>query len=791
MISKKFTVYSRKQRIIIGILEVIQLLMGLILLLTIICSMIFKQETINITTIIMGIAAIISLIEFVWRKMINKYTFFYKKLLQIYKSTYTSYYPTSTQMDVCAWITNNIQNDNIIAIYGKPDIGKTSSVFMFLEKNTKDYNLLKNINWDKNILYIDCKNNKNEIFNFFYEEARNVQRVKYENSLIIIDNLEVMAKSFQKNLYNRANCCMGRFILLFDTYNSINTSLKSKYMEKNNTLKESDLYKFKTIYEKLSNNEKIVLLIIYYISLSHTLIQINDINTMFCEDLSYFRIKLILFSLLQKHFIIFFPFDYSYIIMVKRIEMSKILTDIGTTQQNLSAVDKMFLNSEKFPESAWISLIKLPYEKIMQMDIAKREQLFSSALSSGNYSSLCKIILDELEYSPIKENIFLYEIGTLYFFNSRQEDAFKKYNNLIKQENTENKRKRIMLRIIEATHGDTNSATQGNIKLYISELLNSNYEYSLYAEYWNLHIKTEKGIFFVEKYEQLLNNLVNYKSNIQDWQIYQEITKRCYTDIIRACHILMKSTIQTDLPLNFINFLKETSCNNEIIVKYYNSLYIKANTLHYVDMMNAILNSKNCQDIYEEALSSYNLAITCGYENQKSVSACEIKSIDLKMYSDENVYQFDEYEMKIKSFMANAEINKVHVHVAYCKTLLAKLYMVQNLYDNEYRKLSNRQKKNSKIKACLQEAKKIYKVYKNDYGIIRIDFLELLYNIASASSKSEFEKIVQKMTDILEKHQEYQREMHIIQFYKNIIANDISFGMLSFSILKAYPMIMQ
>lgn len=184
-------------------------------------------------------------------------------------------------------------------------------------------------------------------------------------------------------------------------------------------------------------------------------------------------------------------------------------------------------------------------------------------------------------------------------------------------------------------------------------------------------------------------------------------------------------------------------------------------------------------------------AIASGYENYKSVSACELKYIDLKLYLNDNISEFQEYETKIKTFLTNAEINRVSVHVAYCKTLLAKLYMIQNLYDNEYHRLSNRKIKNSAINTCLREAKKIYTDYHNDYGIIRINILGLLYKIATISDRKELENTIKKMADILENHQEYQREIDIIQFYQNILNSNESFAMLAISILKAYPIIMQ
>lgn len=795
MISKKFTIYTKNQNMIFMILDVIQAIFGISITAFIVWAMLVTQNQIDIWTIIMGIAAIISLIDIVIGKTFNKHTFFHNFLLKLFKTNMALFPPTPMQAEVNSWVRTKIRNGNGILIYGNPNTGKTSSVFMFLLKDTKDIDLLQNINWAKSIIYIDCKNDKSDILDFFCITGKNMNKELYENSLIIVDNLEAMGKTFLETLLNVVNSSLGKFILLSDTSffdNDLYDTLEIKCMRSNCKLSISEYssHNFKNIYDKLTENEKKVLLVIYYISLSITLIKVNDIHAIFRNDIHFLQLRFIIFSLLQKGLIKYFPFDHTYILLASRVDMTKYLAVIWETQQNIEAVNKVLLNSEKYPESAWLSLVRLPYEKIRQIGRDEKEKLFCAALKSGNYDNLYKTLMEELTYSPIKENIFLYEAGTLYFYNSEQDKAFKKYNTLIQQESSVDKQKCIMLKIIESTHGDVNIATRKNISLYLEKLKNYNYEYQLYAKYWTLHIETEKGYFLLQEYETLLKKLTEYKKSVQEQQIYIEIIKRCYTDIIRSYHIVKKSLPST-IRLAFIDFLDKNYKKNVSMINYYNSLYIKANTLHYIDLLNNILEYKSCQDTYDYAVDEYNQAIASGYENYKSVSACELKCIDLKLYLSDNISQFHEYETKIKTFLSNAEINRVSVHVAYCKTLLAKMYMIQNVYDNEFRKVSNQKNKNSTIKTFLREARKIYSDYNNEYGVIRIDFLELLYNITFISDKKELEGIIKKMSDILEKHQEYQREIDIIRFYQNILNNNESFGMLAISILKAYPIIMQ
>ena len=83
MISKKFTIYTKNQNMIFMILDVIQAIFGISITAFIVWAMLVTQNQIDIWTIIMGIAAIISLIDIVIGKTFNKHTFFHNFLLKL------------------------------------------------------------------------------------------------------------------------------------------------------------------------------------------------------------------------------------------------------------------------------------------------------------------------------------------------------------------------------------------------------------------------------------------------------------------------------------------------------------------------------------------------------------------------------------------------------------------------------------------------------------------------------------------------------------------------------------
>lgn len=792
MITNRFSAFTKKQLVLIKAIDIFQLLFGVLLLGFVFVAMIVSQydaeRGLSIWTIIMGIAGIISLVEIIIRKVLNKQSIVYSFLLLIYRHHTNIFHPTNIQREICSWINKKIQRGNGVLIYGKANMGKTTSIFIYLSQYIKHKEILKKFQWVKNIIYIDCKNNKSDILDFFTRNNKNT----YEKSLIIIDNIEAMGETFFENLVEIIISSIGTFILLADVKNIQNDIYKTLEIKEVKEKYGISLYNndsnFIKIYETLSNKEKLVLLIIYYISMSVTLVSVRDLLFVLNKRTLFNHVYWTVKSLIRKNIIAFFPFDHSYILLGSQQEIEKNQSQFWETEINTTAIFKLLKNSGKFPESAWLSFIHLPYDILKKQPENKKKDLFQNALKCGNFLTLHKALQNELIYCPDKEALFLYEMGTLCFYISCQEKAFSKYNQLLNKTISIEQQHSVRLRIIETTHGDINSLTKKNIESYLIALQAAGEPYSLFAEYWKLHIETERGNFNISQYTALMKKLIILKEvlNVKDIQL--ELIKRCYTDIIRSYHILFNLP-QQELLDNFLKFILEIY--DDTAYSYYKALYVDANTKHYIELLSKILKKENCEYTYKQAIDDYNIAMSSGYENIKSVSACELKLIDLKLYNPDNIKEFDNYSAKIKKFLSNAEINKVSVHVAYCKTLLAKLCMIKNLHDEKYYLVNNKKNMDSNIKTYLRDAKKIYIAFSNEYGIIRVEFLEILYKIATYSRNEDINNFIDKSADILRKHSEYQRESAIINAIKTKIAENDSLHMFIISIIKAYPIIMQ
>ena len=789
MITKRFTIYTKFQKILLGMADIVQGAVGLTIITIILIAMFVSQKELSIWNIIVGLGGIIGLIDVIINKVLkSNNAFLHKVLINFFRTKMVFFKQTPMQAEVCSWINAKILNKAGILIYGKTNVGKTSSIFIYLSQYTKNKDLLHQLNWTESIIYIDCKNNKNEILNFFSYKGKYFKNNMFEKTLIVVDNLELMGKTFFENLLQIVNSTTGTFILLVDAYqlnDDFNNKLEQKYLREDCISLISNSDHFKESYINLTSDEKIIFLIIYYVSLSVTLIPIKDIFNIVNGEFSFIRFRMKLNTLSRKGLIKKFPFDRNYILLTNRINILKEQQLFWDTAQNSEAISKMLNNSNKFPESAWLSMIHLSYEQLSKLDVNKKETLFSNALTCGNYFMLHKTLQDELIYCPVKERLFLYELGTLFFYNNMQDQAFKNYNRLINETISDKVKYATMLRIIEATHGDINFSTIQNINNYLSALTSRNNEYELYAKYWMLHIESERGNFCINEFNNLLFALTSSEDLQYTNDIQIEIIKRCYTDIIRSSHILYREP-SNSIITEFLSFMDKNY--DKAMCQYYKNLYVDANTLHYIQLLKDILCGGNCKDTYDKAVAYYNAAIQNGTERQKSVKACEIKSIDLQLFDPQNMIKFEIYQEKIENYLSNAEINKVSVHVAYCKTLLAKLYMVKNLQDTEYFVAIHRKINNSTIKAYLRESKSIYQKYQNEYGVIRIEFLENLYNFATLTSEDDRNKSMQKISNIVENHQEYQREKDILDFLQN---DGKSSRMSVISIIKAYPIIMQ
>ena len=75
------------------------------------------------------------------------------------------------------------------------------------------------------------------------------------------------------------------------------------------------------------------------------------------------------------------------------------------------------------------------------------------------------------------------------------------------------------------------------IEKIITELKEANDFYSICAQYWEIHILSEKGTFLYGKMAEIRDSILTYKGQC-DAEMKNSIIHRTFTDEIRFNHIL-------------------------------------------------------------------------------------------------------------------------------------------------------------------------------------------------------------------------------------------------------------
>lgn len=357
---------------------------------------------------------------------------------------------------------------------------------------------------------------------------------------------------------------------------------------------------------------------------------------------------------------------------------------------------------------------------------------------------------------------------------------------LVNKEPDTNKRKKLILGIIESSHGNQDEANMSMINSLISELKQSNGFYAYCAEYWDIHIKSEKGEFLFDELAKIRRSIIKY-DELDILPLQRSLVMRTFTDEIRLRHILGHED-NFALYKKYNDFLSTCSRKRK---EYFSSLYTQANHIHYVILLDAILSQNEFEDVGElvrEADFYYDKALATDYNDEKSKRATRIKQLDLKMmYHD---FNYEETLCQINAFRIHSEINKVGVHVAFCETLLIKAHILNpNNITNELGvRFSKEEIK--EIKTHYTSAKKIFKEYKNKYGVFRLNFIMGLFNLILSSRETEERNLI-TLEELLKNHTTYEKEQNVIRSLLDKKADNTLIKFSILSIIRAYPIILQ
>lgn len=786
MIINKCSIISKKQKRTILIVSIIVDIIAIILL---ILSIFFVFDEKNVfSELFINFIGIISLVDFI--NIILKRSSIAWKLIKHFnknskKSTNISSFELSTeQRKFCDKVIGISEKNSYIYLYGIKGKGKTTAVLYLLESLTK-CNDISEIPWSNNLTFIDCTSQKEDILGFFGVSSDLSERInKFNNSLVVIDNIERMGKIFLNENIDLFGSSKSFFLIIEDTDGDYSICDELQFanalFSKNFTSNVIGIKNQLNIYDILlafNDNQKKIFFALCIATMSSTFACIKDIKKIL--GFSVFKYNNSLNKILSKNIFQRFPFNHNYLYCLDNSYI-KIVEQQFQSDLLFNDVLKKFIHSElPSSECRWICLIKSEVPIINTISHTKRIQLFNKALYNGNYRTLYETIVNEIKKVPEKERVFTYEKGILAFHVGNHKEATELFWQLINSQEVAIKRKEIMLNIIQSNHGDPNQENMDAIYNFINYLKRDNDFFSLCAQYWETHIRSEKGEFDIASFNKIRQEIKKFENS----PIKNSIVQRCFHDEIRCYHILCRKP-PMELYSDYRNFLKK---GNIIRYKYFYNLYVEANDIHYMQIPESMLNgNSNLQELAFSADYFYNLSLSSSYEDEKSLLATRIKRIDLKMIYDD--FDFENTLHEINLFRTRSQMNNVKVQEAYCETLLIKSYVLNphNFSNDLGFTLENETM--IQVNNLYRSAKETYIKYNNKYGIMRLDFLLLLIKTLHNNLNTNLNALI----DFSDKCADYfYREQHMInEIIEKDKKNELTFAYI-LSIIRCYPIILQ
>ena len=697
------------------------------------------------------------------------------------------------QLQFCEAIVGRKSDKRLIYIHGNKNKGKSTAVLFLLKVLLLNSDSINDIPWYENITFIDCSNNKDEIINFFLMNEPVLNRIKrFNNCLIILDNIECLGSIFLEENINLFSSYRSFFILIEDTHSP--TPMVSKDMLEEAlcvydfnpnviSVRESlNLYKELIDFDSMTKN---VFFALYFSTLNSYFVQKKNIRKVLSISRQQFHKS---FKKIQKlKIFVSFPYNTSYCYCCKKRVLENIDKQFSEDLIYNSVLKVCIFSNLLNAENKWLCLIRSAVSTIELVEQEKRQKMFHKALYNGNYTGLYNELEIAINNNSSKRTLFLYEKAFLSFHIGNHEEAANCYTSLINLQPDINKKKELILHIIECTHGNPDQTNMHMINNMITELKVSNDFYSVCARYWEVHILSEKGIFSLDNMKTIRKNISKYTHSCNT-SLQRSILHRTFTDEIRFNHILGNDQIFS-LYDEYSNFL--LSCG-KVRQEYYNNLYIEANYIHYISIMNIVLYQNAPTSLLEEYVETadhyYEQALKTEYNDEKSKRATRVKQADLRMMYWN--FNYEETIQTINLFRVHSQINHVGVHEAYCETLLIKALILHPHNISNESGIHIPDERLKEIYLHFDNSKKIFEKYQNNYGIFRLMFIVLLLEllISDLSTEDLYFKAIQ---DLRNSNPQYTKESKIIDELIQRRDKDYISKFFIISIIKAYPIILQ
>ena len=695
----------------------------------------------------------------------------------------------STQKSFCETVYGLRHKSNYIYVHGRGNKGKTTAVLCLLDGFAKNSVELNEIPWINNVTYIDCTSDKSAIIDYFLmNDVANTRVGQFSDTLTVVDNIECLGETFFEENVGLFGSYKSFFIIVEDTGDKAPMYLLDKYNRSilisdfnSSTIGIKPLVDLSGKIKSLNHLEIRIFISLYFLLLSSQFANIDDVLPL--VKAGNFALRIAINRIEKLNIFIPFPFNKKYYYCQNRQYISLIASIIKDYTEYKEIINSFIQSNVTNPETRWICFINNERDSILNYSEKERLTLFKKSLYNGKYKELYSELNSVISKDSHKQTIFLYERGFLAYYIGNHKESAQVFNELIEKYQTEDKKKEMMLRIIETSHGNPDADNMNMIYSFINTMISQNNFYAICALYWKYHIETEKGIFNYNVFDKIRDKL-NEKKKINN-TLYKSIVHRSFQDEIRCCHILGIQP-SNELVDGYKRFLQ--TCNR-VRNEYYYNLYIEANTLHYVNLIDAVLNESSTENdinsIVYDAQHYYQKALDTSYSDEKSKRATRIKLIDLRLaYVD---VDYKDAVNKINQFRIHSQINDVKVHEAFCETLLFKAKALNLLKMNNEITLNNEEM--NSLMVHYHKGYQIYEKYGNEYGLKRLDFLLFLLNFIKSDYSNQISQ--NRIIEMLTKFKMYSKEKHILEQLLEKCKNHTCTQAFVISLIRVYPVILQ
>lgn len=706
-----------------------------------------------------------------------------------------------------------------IVLFFKNKLGKskkpTSYQKEFLNRTSSDTEIKKN----SILITGDKGTGKSECINFLTNKINNMTGRKTSLSKMHFCFVDFFndcehATQFITNLNDSS---LMNFILFLDNINEANSLILEKIFELNEKclivmVEENSSSMYKSIFE-LNNNFKFICVEFKdKVKINENVSLIKEIQTTtilkkkFLFTIWYFCYYYNMFSwsLISKHFsessikkniscrlylkklkkiglIEQFPLNTHYMRFANKSESIHICElDLKDNDKIIfQEIIEILFKKESNYEVKWMAMLCLDCDTINKLE--DKRNIFYNAVALGNYKKLLDQLNIHTKNNIQKRRIFSYELGILNYYNGNYQEALKCFKETYKEKTFSTEE--LCLRVIETMHGSNNKSIKRNIQKalnYLKDKCDNNYKE--YAEYWENHINSEKGIFDTNEFKRIREILIRTPSDKRT-KTSNFLIEKSIMDELRCSWILLKDEkTYEEIKECYLNEYKE-----KISFKYYDDLYFCAGTSHYYSIPKAWMENK-INLLHKElnkAKVHYDSAITSKYQNNKSKMAAKAKRYDIMLMTNdyENLHS---YYNDLLAFNKNAIDEKIDLFIAFSNCLMAKGKILELAFTHrDYYPLK---KEIESIKKLIDESTKIYKKYDNKYGVQRNEFIELLFDLLNnfGSNKkfnNTFAYLCKHKNHFYKVEQEYI--MKLLRIRKTISYKAV------FDTLKYYPIILQ